>query len=149
MPTLTKGELKSRTGKNEFPVYEFTSNGAIAPLDCVQLTTSNTIQVTPADAVEAFGFALSGSDGDGDTVKVAWGGDVSLVMGITGTPASLLYGAYYALAGTTGAQTIDQGDTGHDLLASCVVDTANALARVVIIDSALQMGAKEVAETED
>lgn len=134
---LHKGEIIGLFGEQNKKIDTFTAHSTITAGDVVQLTTSNTVQMAAANATQLYGFAKS-SAVDGGSVEVVWGRSAAVVMGITGTASSIKLGEYYALAGTTGAQTFDQSDTGNDALTTIAIDTTNSLVAVAIITAALQ-----------
>ncbi len=150
MGNLSKGEVRSKHGHNAYRILgPFTGQGTVAALDLVAINTSNRVQIAVANDAEVLGWALAGYvDGDTD-VYVIDGRDAEVVMGVTGTTSSITLGVYYAIGGTTGAFTIDQGDQGNDCLVATEVDTTNSLALVAIIDAAQQLSGKETTLTED
>lgn len=127
-------------GGNTLPLRQFTSGSAIAPMDVVTVAADDGfIDPTAADGESAIGWALGAADGAADTVTVLLAvPGVTVVMPTTGTEAVTNVGELYALAGTTGGQTVDLSDTGHDLFRVHAVDITNELVEVSILASASQ-----------
>lgn len=133
------------TTGNELPVMNFTAGATFNPGDLMAIQTDDKVDPVAENGVAAVGWALHGGV-DGDTVKVVLPlPGVFKWMPLAGTAYSApMLGRFYAIAGTTGAQTLDLGDTGNDLLVPVQYDADNARMLVGVLSSARQVtGTKE------
>jgi len=140
MADLTKYAIKVPGNSIASYAMTMTAGGTFAPMDVVTLS-SGTVICSTADDLTAFGIALSAGTAAATCHVLPFRSGVTVVLPTYGTEAVTNVGVMYALAGTTGEQTVDLSDTGHDLFTVVSIDITNELAEVTV------PSAKSIAET--
>jgi len=108
-----------------------TAGGTFAPFDVVTLS-AGTVICSTANDLTAYGIALSVGASAAACVVLPFKSGVTIVLPTYGTEAVTNRGVRYSLRGTTGAQTVNLGDTDHDLFTVIEIDTTNELAEVTV-----------------
>ena len=119
-------------------VRQFTANEAVAIGDLVKVDLgTGYVEKCAADGTQALGWALSAASASADEIEVLVGLPTQAVwMNVTGTWAATMLLHNYALAGSTGAFTVDLNDTDHDLFKPWAYDSTSGCVLVTILASA-------------